>query len=120
MICASCRKKIPDGTRLCPECGAAQRGTTPSPASNTRNYTNPVNRSAVQEKSYNKMCIIGLVISGISLFLNFWGIVGIAGTIVSVLGLINCKQTNEKGKVLAIVGIVIGAFSICYALAVMS
>lgn len=72
-----------------------------------------------QKAPYNKMCLIGLVISVISLFLKFWGIVGIAGVIVSVLGLINCKATNEKGKVLAIVGIAIGAYSIIYAMSQM-
>ena len=73
-----------------------------------------------QKTPYNKMCLVGLVISVISLFLNFWGIVGIAGVIVSVIGLINCKTTNEKGKVLAIVGIAIGAYSILYALVIMA
>ena len=60
------------------------------------------------------MCIIGLVISGISLLLNFWGLAGIAGTIVSVIGLLSCKQKNENGKALAIIGLVIGAFSVFY------
>lgn len=62
------------------------------------------------------MCIVGLVISCISLLLNFWGLVGIAGTVVSVIGLNSCKQKNENGKALAIIGIVIGVFSILYGL----
>lgn len=63
---------------------------------------------------YNIICIIGLIISCISLLLNFWGIVGIAGTIVSVIGLLNCKQKNQNGAALAIIGIIIGVFSILY------
>lgn len=65
---------------------------------------------------YNTMCIVGLVVSGISLLLNFFGIVGIAGTILSVIGLINCTQKKENGKAVAIIGIVIGSFSILYGL----
>lgn len=66
------------------------------------------------------MAIIGLVISVISLFLNFWGIVGIVGIIASVIGHINCSQTNENGKTLAIIGIAIGAFSVLYAMSVLA
>lgn len=116
MFCVNCGKEISDGSTFCPGCGAAQQGTTPPPTSNIGNYANPVNQSAVKKAPYNMMCIIGLVISGISLLLNFFGLVGIAGTIVSVIGLTSCKQKNENGKALAIIGIVIGVFSILYGL----
>ena len=114
MFCKKCGKEISDGSTFCSECGAAQQGTTPPPASNTGNYANPVNQAVVKKAPYNMMCIIGLVISGISLLLNFFGLVGIAGTIVSVIGLISCKQKNENGKILAIIGIIIGVYSILY------
>lgn len=116
MFCVNCGKKIGDGSTFCPECGAAQPRIAPPFASSTGNYSNPVNPSVVQKAPYNMMCIVGLVISGISLFLNFFGLVGIAGTIVSVIGLISCKQKNENGKALAVIGIVIGAYSILYGL----
>lgn len=64
---------------------------------------------------YNKMCTIGLVVSCISLFLNLWGFVGLAGTILSIIGLISRSKRNERGKAQAIVGIVIGVCSIIYA-----
>lgn len=113
MFCVNCRKEIPNGTTVCPECGASQRRTSPPPVSGMGN------QPTGQKAAYNKMAIIGLVISGISLFLNFWGIVGIAGIIVSIIGLINCNQTNENGKILAIIGIAIGAYSVLYALSIM-
>lgn len=116
MFCATCGKEIVDGSAFCPKCGAAQQGPTSPPVSNTGNNANPVSQSTVQKAPYNPMCIIGLVISGISLLLNFYGLVGIAGTIVSVIGLISCEQKNENGKALAIIGIVIGVLSIFYAL----
>ncbi len=91
-------KEIKDGYKFCDKCGAVQQESPPSPVSNTGDYANPINQSTVQKAPYNKMCIIGLVISGISLLINFWGLVGIAGTIVSVYGLISCEQKNENGK----------------------
>lgn len=114
MFCTNCGKEIQEGAVFCPECGATQQGATPPPVSNVGSYANPTSQSTVQKAPYNTMCIIGLVISAISLLLNFWGIVGIAGTIVSVLGLQSCKQKNENGKALAIIGIAIGVFSIFY------
>lgn len=114
MFCANCGKEIKDGYKFCDKCGAVQQESPPSPVSNTGDYANPINQSTVQKAPYNKMCIIGLVISGISLLINFWGLVGIVGTIVSVYGLISCEQKNENGKALAIFGIVIGVVSILW------
>ena len=113
MFCTNCGKEIQDGSAFCPECGATQQGATPS-VTNAGSYSNQTNQPVVQKVPYNTMCIVGLVISGISLLLNFWGLVGIAGTIVSVIGLSSCKQKNENGKALAIIGIVICVYSIFY------
>lgn len=118
MFCSNCGKKINDEAIFCPECGAAQQGDLPPLVSNTGYYANPVNQSTVQKAPYNTTCIVGLVISGISLLLNFFGLVGMAGTIVSVIGLISCKKKNENGKALAIIGIIIGIFSIFYGMIV--
>lgn len=112
MFCSNCGKEIKDGATFCPECGTAQQVTTPPPTSNVGNYATPTSQPTVQKAPYNTMCIVGLVISCISILLNFYGLVGIAGTIVSVIGLNSCKQKNENGKALAIFGIVIGVMSI--------
>ena len=71
--------------------------------------------SAIQNVPYNTMCILGLVISCISLFLNFWGLVGIVGVIISIVGILQIQQKHENGKILAIIGIIIGCYSIFYA-----
>lgn len=113
MVCVNCGKEIRDGATFCPECGATQQGVA-SPAPGGESYASPTNQPAAQRAPYNMMCILGLVISGISLLLNFWGIVGIAGTVVSVIGLTSCQQKNERGKGFAIAGIAIGGFSILY------
>ena len=115
MFCNKCGKEIKEGSAFCSECGKKNEGVV-LPTSNVCSYASSTNQSAVQKTPYNVMCIIGLVISGISLLLNFWGIVGIAGTIVSVFGLLDSKRKNENGNTLAIFGIVIGVFSIFYGL----
>lgn len=112
MFCINCGKQIPEGAAFCPECGASQRGTKPSSAEGTESRTRSANQSTGQKKPYNTMCILGAVISGMSLFVNFFaflGLVGIAGTTVSLIGLRSCTKKNEKGKVLAIIGIVLGS-----------
>jgi len=115
MFCTCCGKEIKEGSVFCPNCGASQQGAT-TPITSAGGYSNPTIQPTVQKAAYNTMCIVGLVISCISLLLNFWGLVGIAGTIVSVVGLSSCNQKNENGKALAIIGIIIGVFSIFYGL----
>lgn len=65
------------------------------------------------QKSTNGLAIAGFVVSLVSLFINFWGIVGLVGTILSAVGLSHVKKTNS-GKGLAIAGLVIGIISIVY------
>lgn len=113
MFCTNCGKEIQKGSAFCPECGATQQGATP-PVTDAGGNPDSTSQPEVKKMPYNIICIIGLVISGISLLLNFWGVVGIAGTIVSVIGLLNCKQKNQNGAALAITGIIIGVFSILY------
>ena len=118
MFCTNCGKEINNTASFCPECGASQHAVTAA-SPNIGSYATSTNQPVMQKAPYNTMCIVGLVISCISLLLNFWGLVGIAGTIVSTLGLTSCQQKNENGKALAIVGIIIGAYSILYAVDVL-
>lgn len=116
MFCINCGHKIEDNAKFCSECGTTQQETSQTSTHNVGNHSNPAPRSTIQTVPYNTMCITGLVISGISLLLNFFGLVGIAGTIVSVIGLIDCEKKKENGKSLAVCGIIIGVFSIFYGL----
>lgn len=116
MFCSKCGKEIEDGMNFCPVCGAplkavdASQNPSQSPSQNPNSGAQP----DAQNASYDTMCIIGIVVSGLSLLLNFWGLVGIAGVVTSVLGLLNCKQKHKNGKILAIIGIVIGGYSVLY------
>ena len=103
VYCKNCGMQIEDGSVYCPKCGATQKVAAPSfTADSPAPATN------------NTLAIVGFVVALISLLINFWGIVGIAATILSVLGYLGCKQKNQKGKGLAIAGIVIGAISVVW------
>ena len=116
MFCYKCGKEINDGSVFCPECGANQNQNAGANTNQAQYQYQASSQNQIQKVPYNAMAVVGLVISCISLILNFWGLVGIAGTVVSVVGLLQCQKNNENGKALAIIGIAIGAFSILYGL----
>ncbi|MBE7035348.1 MAG: DUF4190 domain-containing protein [Ruminococcaceae bacterium] len=95
MYCKKCGSVLRENTVYCDRCGTG---------ANIKSKT----------KQTNVLAIIGIIVAGISIFLNFWGLVGIASVILSSMGLIQINKTGEKGKGMAITGISIGAFSILY------
>lgn len=55
---------------------------------------------------YNKSAVVGLILSVISIF--GIGLAGIVGLILGIVALVQIKHTQEKGKWLAIVAIIVG------------
>ena len=96
MFCKHCGNELNEDVLFCDKCGAKKTSEGETPQTNI-------------------FALIGVIIAGISIFLNFWGIVGIAAVIISSIGLVQINKNQEKGKNLAIIGISIGAFSILYA-----
>ena len=96
MYCKNCGNQLGENVMFCDKCGA--RATVAKP-----------------QQQMNVLAIIGFIVACISFLLNFWGIVGIAAVVLSSLGLIQINKNGEKGKKLAIAGIVLGAISIVYA-----
>lgn len=111
MYCSSCGKQIPENSEICPECGATQGRATASGSTGQ-----PTQAQVLQKLPYNLMCIIGLVVSGISLFYNLFGLIGIAGVVLSVIGIVQVGKKNERGKVLGIIGIIVGTLSSIFSL----
>ncbi len=64
----------------------------------------------------NGLAVAGFVVSLVSLIINLWGIVGLVGTILSAVGLSQINSKGEKGKGMAIAGLVIGIISIIWAI----
>jgi uncharacterized membrane protein YvbJ len=114
-ICLYCRKEVEDTSLFCTNCG--QKVDATSFASQTinstvENQTNNMNlnqkvNSTEPKKDSNVVAIIGFTLSvisplcccGTSLF----------GLILSIIGLVESKKKNGKGKSLAIAGIIISA-----------
>ena len=76
------------------------------------NQANVENNNS-EQKLTNGLAIAGFVVSLCSLIINFAGIVGLVGTILSAVGLAQVK-TQNSGKGIAIAGLIIGIFSILY------
>ena len=112
MFCTNCGKEVKEDAAFCPECGAVLHPSAQQQTPNAAQSSAPVKAQTESKAQYNILAILGLVISGISVFVNLLGIVGIAGTVLSVLGLLNCKSKGEGGRALAIAGIVVGGISI--------
>ncbi|GMO28786.1 MAG: hypothetical protein Ta2B_09720 [Termitinemataceae bacterium] len=71
------------------------------------------------KKKLNTMALIGFISGLISLLLNFWGIVGIIACIFSGIGLGKFNSKTENNKWMAILGILLGIYSIIYAISQM-
>lgn len=71
----------------------------------------------VSEKK-NGIAIAGFVVGLVSILINFYGITGIVGLILSIIGLKKSKETqNGKGLAIAgiccsVIGLIIGIFAI--------
>lgn len=99
MYCSKCGKEYAGGTMLCPYCGAnSQTGYVPFVAQ--------------AEPKYNVCAIVGFVLSLVSLFFSLYGAVTVASVVLSAIALKEIKATNEKGRGLAIAGLVIGIFTL--------
>ncbi len=106
-FCVNCGAELKDGGDICLKCGKLVNGES-APASTTITSDN-----AVATKT-NSLAVAGFIVSLCSLIINFGGIVGAVGTILSSIGLAKLKKNNEKGFGLALTGIIVGAFSIIY------
>lgn len=71
----------------------------------------PPQEQPVQNAKYNGLSIAGFCVSCAAIFFNrtLFGLAGIAGLILSLIGLRQCNACGDKGRGLAIAGIVIGA-----------
>ena len=124
MYCYNCGKEIHNDTVICPNCGARQPGPGYSGSNYSSNgssgYSYNQNYSSynntVHTVHYNTCCIVGFIVSIVSIFVRLHGLVPAAGILVSVMGLLEYKKRGEKGKGLAVAGIVISVLSLIISL----
>ena len=84
--CAHCGAELLDEAIVCPKCGCETEGAS--------------QQVRTQQESWNGMAIAGFVLS------FFFAVVGL---ILSIIAYRQTKQTGEKGKELALAGIIISA-----------
>ena len=112
MYCHRCGHEIDENVSFCPYCGQKQEKSTPkyqystNAQSGASEFKNMANDAGQQLALYNSMCLIGFGLAVLSLFTN--NLVAIIGLIVSIVGLCQQRNTKQKGKLLAIIGVVIG------------
>ena len=104
MFCKICGKEINDQAVICPHCGCQTK------------------ESAIENsdaKKINALCIVGFVLSIVSLLISLVGIVAIAGLVLSIIGVNQAIKNNQKLKGLGIAGICVSAASLLYTLIVL-
>lgn len=139
MFCPNCGHQIPDESVFCPDCGqsvqpaqadSAQTGASQTDAGQSQQppvYNGePVNQQqttyqySVQytkdTRPMNGLCVAGFVVGIVSVFINFWGIVGVVALILSAAGLSASKRQNQRGKGLGIAGLVLGIIGVVWGL----
>lgn len=95
MFCKNCGAEIDDKAVICPKCGV---------------------ETAVREKEkWNALALTGFILAVISMVIDFYGIVGITGFVLSIVGFFQVRSRGGRGRGLAIAGIVMGAVAIIYA-----
>ncbi|MCM1371029.1 MAG: DUF4190 domain-containing protein [Clostridium sp.] len=103
-FCENCGAELKENADICLKCGKIVGNSTEAVSSTT----------AGQPLKYNGLALAGFIVSMSSLIINFAGIVGLTGTILSAVGLFQLKDRNQKGKGMAIAGLCVGIFSILY------
>lgn len=129
MFCSHCGKEIDDRAVVCVYCGVP----TVNMANTPSNTVNPNAQQEVYEKKSNPCAITGFVLAivgavlgmffyipfryntgAVMLFMGFAFMLGIAGLVLSIVGLVKSKKCRS-GKGLALAGTIVGAlFVACY------
>ena len=125
-VCNVCGTQLKDEFNACPNCGNMNLNNNQINYQNQQPYNQgyqQVNNQYIQQQNYinnmysgktNSHAMIGFICSIISLFI-FPFIAGMVAISCCASGYKQIKVTNEKGKGLAIAGIIIGIFSCIFA-----
>lgn len=108
MFCRICGKEIHDEAVICPSCGCQVKETAAT-----------TSQPEKEQKKANILCIIGFVLSLVSLIIALYGVVAIAGLVLSIIGVVQTNKKGERLKGLGIAGICISAASLVYTIYVL-
>ena len=115
--CDKCGSEVDGSAKFCPNCGAKIEATEKAERVEVvetvvRNNTNTNSTINSVENGYNALAIIGFILAFIP---KIW----IVSLIISIVALVQISKTKEKGKGLAIAGIVISSSIMLIALCVL-
>ena len=120
--CDKCGSEVDGSAKFCPNCGAKIEATEKAERvevietvvrnNNTNTNTNTNSTINSVENGYNALAIIGFILAFIP---KIW----IVSLIISIVALVQISKTKEKGKGLAIAGIVISSSIMLIALCVL-
>jgi len=109
-FCSSCGTQINENAVFCSNCGNQMTNKQEQNLQINQNmYQQNINKSKI-----NTMALVGFIMGCVSIFLSFWGIVGIVALVFSIIGLNQINGTNENGKGLAITGIIFGIIGVLW------
>ena len=112
--CDKCGSEVDGSAKFCPNCGAKIEATEKAErvevVETVVRNNNTINTTT--EAGYNALAIIGFILAFIP---KIW----IVSLIISIVALVQISKTKEKGKGLAIAGIVISSSIMLIALCVL-
>ena len=110
--CGNCGNELSSDSKFCTYCGAQINEVVETEVVE-ENETSEVTVKTDETKT-NGFAIAGFVLALVSLFINLWGLIGILAVIFSGIG-ISCTGPNkEKGRGLAVAGLIIGIISVIW------
>ena len=107
-FCVYCGQELDEKCKFCHNCGAESKmiNTTEKTSNSSVTVNNNVVNNSNDVKYSNKLALIGLILSIVSLTMCC-GILSLPSFIVSCIGLKDAYDHNKEGKGMAIAGILI-------------
>ena len=120
LFCTSCGKRIAAAADSPANAGGAQAGheqgtwggRQDSRFESARGESAPrpsTNAPKEGKEGVNSLCIAGCVLTGLSFFIDYFGIIALAAFFVSVIGYRGAKKKGQEGAILAIIAMIISA-----------
>lgn len=104
-FCPNCGTENTTNSKFCPNCGQAM-------GEGVVNNTPVVNNGA----KTNGLAVAGFVTGLSSLLINIMGLVGLIALILSAVGLTKTGPEKDKGRGMAVAGLILGIISVIYGL----
>ena len=121
MFCKYCGKELSTDAKFCSSCGSAveevaetQETQKTQEVFEERAIPQPTCTCNAQPKKNNVCCLVGFILSFVSyVFLfNDLCLFSLAGFIVSLVGLCQCKRKDENWRGFGLAGTIIGAVAV--------